>query len=85
MAAYEHLLARQDGNVHFLCFDRFCADPAAGLAWLADILAVDDPTNLLAKHSEIRPPADHAADTSEFDDGLLARAQDLFARCQGVV
>ena len=84
VAAYAHLVSRRDSRVKFLSFDAFCADPAAGLAWLADTLALDDPAALLAQQARIAPPARHTVDTGGIDQSLLARAEQLFAHFHGL-
>ena len=84
LAAYGHILTRHGARVHFFPFDRFCENPAAGLARLADVLGVEDPAMLLAQQDLIRPPARHDVDPSDVDEGLLRRANELFTRCQGL-
>lgn len=84
LAAYSHVLTHRDERIHFLLYDQLCAEPAAGLARLAEFLTLDDASALVAQQTEIQPLSHRDVDTGALDADLVARAQEVFTRCQTI-
>ena len=74
--SYSHLAERDE--IHLLCYEDLCADPADTLARLADVLQLNDRAALLQVASRIRPPKPHAVTTDPTAEDFLRKAQDLY-------
>jgi len=79
VAAYQHLLASDRALVHFLDYDRLCADPVPGLRRLAERIDCRDVDRLLSSAQGIRPARTRSIDTSAVPDALLRQAQNTYA------
>jgi len=79
VAAYRHLLASDRELVHFLDYDRLCADPVPGLRRLAERIDCRDVDRLVAAAQGIRPARTRSIDTSAVPDALLRQAQETYA------
>lgn len=83
VAAYQHLLASDRALVHFLDYDRLCADPVPGLRRLAERIDCRDTDRLLASAAAIHPARARSIETSGVPDALLRQAQDVYgALCE---
>ena len=83
VAAYQHLWTADRAVVHFLDYDRLCADPVPGLRRLAERIDCRDADRLLASAKGIRPARARFIDTSAVPDALLRQAQDIYrALCE---
>jgi hypothetical protein len=78
VAAYRHLLTTDRALVHFLDYDRLCADPVPGLRRLAERIDCRDADGLLASAEGIRPARVRSVDTTGVPPELLRHAQETY-------
>jgi sulfotransferase family protein len=83
IAAYRHLLTSDQALVHFLDYDRLCADPIPGLRRLAERIDCRDVDRLLSAAAGIHASRTRSIDTSAVPQELLRRAQDTHAALCG--
>jgi hypothetical protein len=79
-AAYGHLLDLESPQVHFLSYERFCADAREGLERIADLLSLEDRAGLVAQADGIRPARVRGPDLSDLDASVAARAEAVSER-----
>lgn len=79
-AAYGHLLDLELPQVHFLSYERFCADARRGLEKIADLLSLEDRAGLLTQSEGIRPAQVRAPDLSAVEASVAARAESVSER-----
>jgi len=78
VAAYQHLLTSDVALVHFLDYDRLCADPVAGLRRLAERIDCRAVDGLLASAEGIRPARTRSIDTTGVPPELLRQARETY-------
>ena len=78
VATYQHLLTSDIALVHFLDYDRLCADPVAGLRRLAERIDCRAVDGLLASAEGIRPARARAIDTTGIPPELLRQARETY-------
>lgn len=81
VAAFRCLLRVEDPRVVFVDYDRCCAEPARGMAALADTLKVAEPDLLRAQASQFRAAVQHDVDRTPGDD-LEREALDVLRALQ---
>ncbi len=78
VAAYQHLLTMDRALVHFLDYDRLCADPVPGLRRLAERIDCRDTDRLVASAKGIRPARTRSIDTTGVPPEPLRQAQETY-------
>lgn len=74
--AYESAMEQAGPNVHFVDYDRLCAEPRPQLEKIAAVLQVDNPAMLAAQASRFRRPTEYrrsAEPVAEAADARLTR------------
>jgi hypothetical protein len=77
VAAYAWL-SEHATTVHFLPYDRFCADPDKGLEWIAEVLNVSDRRTLATARGTIRIPAPHPVDLTDVAPSIQRQANEIY-------
>jgi hypothetical protein len=82
-AAYGYLLNKNASSVHFLAYDRFCAEPDAGLRWLGETLGIADRAKLTAERGAVRLPPVHNVELKDVAPTVLAKAEEIYREIVG--
>jgi sulfotransferase family protein len=77
VAAYGSL-DEHAATLHFLPYDRFCADPDRGLRRLADVLCIKDRQSLTAGCGAIRITRPHPVEVTSVAPSILTRADEIY-------
>ena len=79
IASYKHLLA-DNSSLHFLDYDRLCANPVRELTTLAEIVDSCDRQALVSSASRIRQPKQRRIETNNLPISLEKEAESVYAR-----
>lgn len=82
VAAYRSVLSRLADRVHLLSYRALTRDPKASLEWLASVLELDDPSQLIDQSATLRVPREHEVETSAVRQDVLDMARELDAEME---